>query len=223
MAHADNSYLASVLMGQVESTLSCLTCSNKSLSWSTFWQLAMHIPPEKPKSPTFSEASAFMKIEKPPMSLLDCIREFTAEEVCKSVYAEHGFNLIISFQTLGDDAAPFCSKCAKRRSATKSQSICRVPPLLLFHLKRFTATGSKIHRQVAITDQLQLGGEQFQLHGVILHKGDETTGHYVTMVRQSDQHWACFDDIEIHDEMRSEHAHEFEMQRFAYLCLYMKM
>ena len=69
VAHVDNSYLSNLFMGQMESTLSCLSCGHKSLSWSAFWQLQLQIVPDS------------LQHDLPPVTLQDCIKNLTAEEV----------------------------------------------------------------------------------------------------------------------------------------------
>ena len=129
-------------------------------------------------------------------------------------------------QTLSGDCAPFCSHCAQRRSFTKQQIICQVhcPSLLLIHLKRFSATGAKIDRVVEIPNNLKLANSHYQLHGVIVHHGQETdNGHYMTFIRQSKKHLSLFSDSNIIDQILDIVAHESELSLFAYLCLYMQV
>src|SRR5699024_2530357 len=52
--HIDDSYLSAMLMGQVESTLACLSCSHQSRSWTCIWQLQLQIEPEVTKVHTES-------------------------------------------------------------------------------------------------------------------------------------------------------------------------
>ena len=128
-----------------------------------------------------------------------------------------------SLQTLAEDCAPFCRQCQQRRPSVKRQAICRVPSLLLIHLKRFSSSGFKIFRHVHIAEFLELAGAYFRLHGVIVHHGNETVGHYITLMQQSLQHWAMFDDDRIIDQLQVEDAHRDELSRFSYVCLYQQV
>lgn len=66
----DDSELASLLMGQVESTLTCLMCEHQSRSWTAIWQLQLQLQTEASGSKA-----------KGPLTLSDCLKEFTDCEV----------------------------------------------------------------------------------------------------------------------------------------------
>lgn len=60
------SQLANLLMGQVESTLTCLVCSHQSRSWTVIWQLQVDL----------AQGSTDQ-----PLTLAKCINEFSKSEV----------------------------------------------------------------------------------------------------------------------------------------------
>ena len=74
--YVDDSPLSKLLMGQLESTLTCRTCGNKSRSWTAIWQLQLHLEPEDQSKVTLGNDT--------PLNINDCIKEFTAPEVSAS-------------------------------------------------------------------------------------------------------------------------------------------
>ena len=99
--HVDNSYLSTLLMGQMESILTCLNCGHQSRSWSCIWQLQLQIKFEttieksivgKSNAPIMKEVNTTIsndiketekqaKEEEKPISLHDCINVYCEEEV----------------------------------------------------------------------------------------------------------------------------------------------
>lgn len=122
-------------------------------------------------------------------------------------------------QTLTDDSRPFCEQCKSRQTATKRSTICRTAKLLFVHLKRFTADGSKKRHRVSIQERIQLDSRPFELVSVVLHKGNESFGHYFTLHRQEDQSWVKLDDQKITRQVKSTFAEQL-LSDDAYLCLY---
>ena len=119
-----------------------------------------------------------------------------------------------------------CTHCNQRRDSVKWQTICRAPSsILVVHLKRIAPNDSeKCVCAVDISERIELKpGEHFQLHGVIVHHGTEQDGHYAALVRESDAHWAMFDDDHITDKMTAQAAHQAELRHYAYLCVYRRV
>lgn len=75
VANVDNSYFSRLFVGQIESSLKCLTCGNVSLSWSCFWQLPLHLNDTPPGNGNEASPQATR------LSIEDCIREYFASEV----------------------------------------------------------------------------------------------------------------------------------------------
>lgn len=70
----DDSPLASLLMGQLESSLTCLTCGRLSRSWNAFWQLQLQLSSE-------TNHDGQEMIRENTLSVSSCLAEFTMHEV----------------------------------------------------------------------------------------------------------------------------------------------
>ena len=79
VATVDDSYLSKVLMGQVESCLTCHACGNTSLSWNCFWQLQLNLT-HNTDNAKFTEN----KDAERHLTLKDCINEYMDAEVSGS-------------------------------------------------------------------------------------------------------------------------------------------
>ncbi|XP_017485284.1 PREDICTED: ubiquitin carboxyl-terminal hydrolase 21-like [Rhagoletis zephyria] len=92
VTNVDNSFFSKLLMGQSESCLTCQTCGNSSISWSSFWQLPLAVQKEKKKTSTVAavageEAAANGSSvaeqgeqKEPTLTLANCISEFMETE-----------------------------------------------------------------------------------------------------------------------------------------------
>merc|ERR1712137_150288 len=91
---------------------------------------------------------------------------------------------------------------------TKSLSLQRLPPVLVLHLKRFSARGyrrSKLTVDVRFPigrhldlgpfcDPAALGSRRYELYGVVNHGGGLTGGHYTATCRHPNGRWYGFND-----------------------------
>lgn len=96
----------------VEWSSTSITNSSDSNLWSTFKPL-----PSSPKVDPLSKSS-------PPVSLVDCLTEFTKPE------------------DLSGDNAWYCSTCQSHQPATKTLAFWKTPDILVIHLKRFSSLGT---------------------------------------------------------------------------------
>lgn len=181
----DNSRLVGVFMGQLQSTLTCGSCHNSSVTFDAFWDLSLPIP-----SSGSSHLSGFQEIE-----LDDCLAAFTGEEVLDSV------------------DRPFCSKCGRRQTSSKSLRLHRLPPVLVLHLKRFgndPNTGQHCRLKITSTvhfplSQLSLDEfctsphtQRYDLYAVVNHQGSQSSGHYTAYCRHPHSNqWYLFDDTSV--------------------------
>jgi len=94
----------------------------------------------------------------------------------------------------------------KVKVSAKKQFLFHVlPPVLLLHLKRFSATGSKLPRPVTFPEVLDVRefctrpepNSTYVLNGVAVHEGPTATyGHYVSFCRARNKAWCyCDDDV----------------------------
>jgi ubiquitin C-terminal hydrolase len=122
--------------------------------------------------------------------------------------------------------------------AVKTSRIATAPPVLVFHLKRFRYSLGA-HQRTKITSAFDFPDFMdvsvylcnnsppavYELHGVVVHSGSGTTGHYTSFVR-SGSSWVLFDDqlvTEVSDQqMRHAANGEIGTNRCAYLLFYVK-
>ena len=110
-------------------------------------------------------------------------------------------------ETLDSDNAWYCDKCQAHREATKKLQIWSVPPVLVVHLKRFSAQGMwrrKNDTHVDFPFEIDLaphvlcpGGTStlYKLQAVSNHYGSTGGGHYTAFARNSERGcWYKFDD-----------------------------
>ncbi|KAJ3375724.1 hypothetical protein GGF31_002928 [Allomyces arbusculus] len=109
-----------------------------------------------------------------------------------------------------EDVSDFdCAKCQQRRPARKRETIYRLPPVLLVHVKRFhfdVAGSSKNACAVAVPwrnvdlapyTTHAAGKCMYDVVSFINHLGDFEGGHYFTAARRGDV-WHVFDDDAVH-------------------------
>lgn len=231
--YIDHSFWSSQLMGQVQSTLNCLTCGHKSLSWSCIWQLQLPLIAKKAvvqqqgkeqlirlnslETLDINKLTLSGKSTSPVITLSDCLNAYFAEE------------------KLADDCAPFCEQCSQRRPATKSVTVCRAPKVLLVHLTRFLPDGSKNLEPVSIDEHIELtSSTSYKLLSAVLHYGSINYGHYVTLYNQQQPHhqpgdkqsegeqhqqWIILDDDVVDKKLAKSAATEM-LGKNAYLVIY---
>lgn len=126
----------------------------------------------------------------------------------EGVKIEDCFQLFSKPEELAESEAWYCPKCKKHQQATKQLSLWKTPPVLVLHLKRFSAFGSQrdklshmVHFPLEGLDlshfvpHLQSGNEKpvYDLFAVSNHFGGLGGGHYTAYALVGDQ-WYEFDD-----------------------------
>ena len=126
-----------------------------------------------------------------PDSLVDCLKKFTDPE-----------------KLTGLEQA-YCSECKQHTDSTLEFRLCRVPPILMIHLKRFRDDWrhSKIQDEVTFpkrgldlepffaSENYSQESTVYDLRGVINHIGSTGGGHYTAFCRQGDSSdWYEYDD-----------------------------
>jgi len=94
--------------------------------------------------------------------------------------------------------------------ASKQTKIEKGPPILIFHLKRFTLGNEKISKTISFPKELNLlpqwctsnydiHSRNYQLFSVVSHHGKETKGGHYTCYSFNAQHnsWFYFDDSKV--------------------------
>jgi len=120
--------ITDIFVGQLKSTLTCLICGHRSVTFDPFWDLSVSIPFPAVKGASvrynFIHGLIFdcQGCLSLPFfaSLQDCLVAFTQEE------------------TLEGGEKPKCEKCKKQQPCTKRFNIQTFPDVLVIHLKRFT-------------------------------------------------------------------------------------
>jgi len=192
----NSSVVVDLFQGQLKSSVTCLTCRYVSTTFDTFMYLSVPIP----------------KTDRP-VTLVDCLIEFTKNEVLP-------------------DNSWVCPKCCKEVRAVKCIDIWKVPPLLIIHLKRFyygkRSYGKLVNRVDYPISRLDLtqyvSGPQkeppvYDLFAKTDHEGDMAAGHYIAYAKNANNRlWHYFDDERVHQVDESEVGTDM-----AYMLFYCKV
>uniref|UniRef100_A0A8C9W4F3 Ubiquitin carboxyl-terminal hydrolase n=1 Tax=Scleropages formosus TaxID=113540 RepID=A0A8C9W4F3_SCLFO len=152
----EDSKIVDLFVGQLKSSLTCTECGYCSTVFDPFWDLSLPIAKKG-----YGE-----------VSLMDCVRLFTKEDV------------------LDGDEKPTCHRCKARRRCTKKFTIQKFPKILVLHLKRFSESRirtSKLSTFVNFPmkdlDLREFASENstnavYNLYAVSNHSGTTMGGHY---------------------------------------------
>ncbi|KAG9265133.1 ubiquitin carboxyl-terminal hydrolase 2-like isoform X1 [Astyanax mexicanus] len=152
----EDSKIVDLFVGQLKSSLTCTECGYCSTVFDPFWDLSLPIAKKG-----YGE-----------VSLMDCVRLFTKEDV------------------LDGDEKPTCYRCKARRRCTKKFTIQRFPKILVLHLKRFSEArvrSSKLSTFVNFPmkdlDLREFASDRsssavYNLYAVSNHSGTTMGGHY---------------------------------------------
>eukprot|EP00929_Paragymnodinium_shiwhaense_P084474 TRINITY_DN45170_c0_g1_i1.p1 TRINITY_DN45170_c0_g1~~TRINITY_DN45170_c0_g1_i1.p1 ORF type:complete len:458 (-),score=88.25 TRINITY_DN45170_c0_g1_i1:59-1432(-) len=168
------SFLVDLLQGQLRSTVKCCGCGFVSRRFDPFLYLSLPV------------SSGMSKLD-------DCISAFLEEELLSGSEQWH------------------CAKCCRNVDATKKMELWQLPPILVLHLKRFefnakTQRFGKISTPLAAPLEVDFGAylgsaqresTQYDVVGVINHRGSYNGGHYTAACRVGDSQrnsWHHFDD-----------------------------
>ncbi|XP_053547346.1 ubiquitin carboxyl-terminal hydrolase 2 [Bombina bombina] len=171
----EDSRIVELFVGQLKSSLTCTECGYCSTVFDPFWDLSL------PIAKSTSE-----------VSLMDCIRLFTKEDV------------------LDGDEKPTCCRCKARRRCTKKFTIQRFPKILVLHLKRFSEArirSSKLSTFVNFPfkdlDLRAFSSEKsahalYNLYAVSNHSGTTMGGHYTAYCKNPNNgEWYTFNDSRV--------------------------
>lgn len=114
------------------------------------------------------------------------------KHTCKLSEVLHDFT---AKETLDSDERPICSNCKKATRSTKQIDICRLPQLMILHLKKFTNDGYKMSSpEVRIDKTLMINNHTYTLTACISHHGhSSSSGHYTTHCKYFNR-WFHFND-----------------------------
>ncbi|XP_077313514.1 ubiquitin carboxyl-terminal hydrolase 2-like isoform X1 [Lithobates pipiens] len=172
----EDSRIVELFVGQLKSSLTCSECGYCSTVYDPFWDLSLPIAKK-----SVSE-----------VSLMDCIRLFTKEDV------------------LDGDEKPTCCRCKVRRKCIKKFTIQKFPKILVLHLKRFSEgriRSSKLSTFVNFPlrdlDLREFYAEHstqatYNLYAVSNHSGTTMGGHYTAYCKNTNNgEWYTFNDSRV--------------------------
>ena len=123
-------------------------------------------------------------------------------------------------QPLGDDYK--CDTCQTRNTSDKITEVLNAPRILALQLKRwvFDAIAQstvKYSAHVQFPVLLPWDAHVYTLTSIVVHAGEDNSGHYIAYVRHADNTWYAYDD-------RACRAVNFAMvqEQAAYLLFYMR-
>ncbi|CAF0840314.1 unnamed protein product [Brachionus calyciflorus] len=182
----EKSKISDMFVGQLKSTLMCTKCEFRSPTFELFWDLAVPIPTKNPS-----------------IKLDDCIKLFMTEEI------------------LDGDNKPVCSNCKEKRRCAKRYTIEKLPKILVIHLKRFLR--ARFNNKINLNVDYPIEGLDmskylscnvdpkstsnrnnfnciYDLYGISLHSGTESSGHYVAYCKNPyNKKWYCFNDQSVRE------------------------
>ncbi|XP_069470458.1 ubiquitin carboxyl-terminal hydrolase 2 isoform X2 [Ambystoma mexicanum] len=172
----EDSKIVDLFVGQLKSSLTCTECGYCSTVFDPFWDLSLPIA----------------KKGYPEVSLMDCIRLFTKEDI------------------LDGDEKPTCYRCKARRKCTKKFTIQKFPKILVLHLKRFSEARirtSKLSTFISFPlkdlDLREFSSDLsahtvYNLCAVSNHSGTTMGGHYTAYCKNpTSGEWHTFNDSRV--------------------------
>lgn len=172
----EDSRIGDLFVGQLKSSLTCTDCGYCSTVFDPFWDLSLPIA----------------KRGYPEVTLMDCMRLFTKEDV------------------LDGDEKPTCCHCRARKRCIKKFSIQRFPKILVLHLKRFSESRIRTSKLTTFVnfplrdlDLKEFASENtnhavYNLYAVSNHSGTTMGGHYTAYCRSPvTGEWHTFNDSSV--------------------------
>ncbi|OIW08452.1 hypothetical protein TanjilG_03128 [Lupinus angustifolius] len=114
-------------------------------------------------------------------------------------------------ESLGPEDMRYCPGCKKHRQASKKLDLCRLPEVLVIHLKRFQYSRfmkNKLETYVDFpVDNLDLSSYisygndkpyRYMLYAISNHYGSMGGGHCTAFVHHGGDQWYDFDDSHVH-------------------------
>ncbi|XP_028931511.1 ubiquitin carboxyl-terminal hydrolase 2 isoform X1 [Ornithorhynchus anatinus] len=172
----EDSRIGDLFVGQLKSSLTCTECGYCSTVFDPFWDLSLPIA----------------KRGFPEVTLMDCLRLFTKEDV------------------LDGDEKPTCCRCRARKRCIKKFSIQKFPKILVLHLKRFSESRIRTSKLTTFVnfplkdlDLREFASESsnhaiYNLYAVSNHSGTTMGGHYTAYCRSPvTGEWHTFNDSSV--------------------------
>uniref|UniRef100_A0A4W3GHL6 Ubiquitin carboxyl-terminal hydrolase 2 n=1 Tax=Callorhinchus milii TaxID=7868 RepID=A0A4W3GHL6_CALMI len=156
----EDSRIVDLFVGQLKSSLTCSECGYCSTVFDPFWDLSLPISKKG-----YGE-----------VSLMDCIRLFTKEDV------------------LDGDEKPTCYRCKARRRCTKKFTIQKFPKILVLRILPHTGRIASVLLTYN-TGLCPTVNAVYNLYAVSNHSGTTMGGHYTAYCRHPlSTEWFSFND-----------------------------
>ncbi|KAH9411913.1 ubiquitin carboxyl-terminal hydrolase [Ordospora pajunii] len=110
---------------------------------------------------------------------------------CKSI--QQGIDGYYEEEILEGANAWQCDGCSMKKRSRKKMEVLVHPEVLVVHILRFSAQGSKITASIEINDVLMFNGRKYSLFGVVCQSGSMNEGHYVAEAKRAGI-WNLYDD-----------------------------
>jgi Ubiquitin carboxyl-terminal hydrolase len=132
-------------------------------------------------------------------------------------------------EVLEADNAVLCTKCDKKRSATKGLRLATAPSILVCHLKRFAfdkyGRMIRLHKHIKFGETLEIGScmsslnkakpPPYDLVGILVHQGNTcSSGHYIAFVKKHGEWYKCNDSVVTKVELAT------VLEQQAYIMMY---
>tara|TARA_B110000305_G_C19450397_1_gene647537 strand:- start:676 stop:1707 length:1032 start_codon:yes stop_codon:yes gene_type:complete len=125
----------------------------------------------------------------------------------KNINLYHCFDLYTESEELKGENAWLNEKTNKKEDVTKKLSFWSLPTIMIIDLKRFTQSLNKNNATIDIPlnnlDMRKYVNEYnpesyvYELFGVCNHFGDVNNGHYTSFIRNANDNWYHYDDINV--------------------------
>eukprot|EP01041_Mallomonas_annulata_P006843 gene6843-13859_t len=211
----NDSIITDLFAGQLQSTIECSICHNRSSCFDPFLDLSVPIPKNSELTTTSKGWRRSSTSEASKCTLDECLDKFVCEEV------------------LDGDNIVQCDHCKKKTKNIKRMFVYRYPTVLVIHIKRFRYTSffrEKLSTDVTFplsrfdltpylspdrpdnnTTNIKNGlssssitHPEYDLIGVSHHSGSMNGGHYIAHADTSGgakgpggSKWMCFNDARV--------------------------
>ncbi|TBU15165.1 ubiquitin carboxyl-terminal hydrolase [Ordospora colligata] len=110
---------------------------------------------------------------------------------CKNI--QQGIDEYYKDEVLQGGNAWQCDGCGMKKKSRKKMEVIVHSEVLVVHILRFSAQGSKITANIDINDTLVFNGRRYSLFGVVCQSGTMNEGHYVAEAKRAGT-WNLYDD-----------------------------
>merc|ERR1719219_2111203 len=168
----DFSPIVEIFVGQIVSTLTCLTCEEESTVFESFWDLSVPLG----------------------STVESCLKKFTAEEtldgqekpMCDNCIKQRKMRKVYKMWRLPDILIVHLKRFKQTGSRYRSKDSSRV------RLDERLSVGGFLHERA---DKSQTAS--YQLYAVSNHMGDTGGGHYTASCKNSDNSWRYCNDMRV--------------------------